>query len=85
MRGSAAARQTVSLECCFGKGCRLLAGLSFLLRKRHPLANDGAAYLRFGHLDSLSKEPTEILLGGETVSCCCPGRLRARYAAFSTG
>src|ERR1700733_9754243 len=85
MRRSAAAWQIMPLERGFGKSCRLLTGLSFLVRKRHPLANDGAAHLRFGHLDSLSKKAPETLPGGETVSCCCPGRLTAGYAAFSTG
>jgi hypothetical protein len=33
----------------------LLAGLSFLARKRHPLADDGAPHLWLGHLDSLSR------------------------------
>jgi hypothetical protein len=29
--------------------------LSFLARKCHPLANNGASCLRLGHLDSLSR------------------------------
>lgn len=42
VRRSAAARQAVSLDRGFCKGQCLLAGLSFLARKRHPFANDGA-------------------------------------------
>ena len=53
VRRSAATWQAVSLDRGFCKSQCLLAGLSFLVRKCHPLANDGASQLRLGHLDSL--------------------------------
>ena len=53
VRRSAATRQAVSLDRGTCKSQCLPAGLSFLARKRHPLANDGAPHL-FGHLDFLS-------------------------------
>src|SRR5882672_4908236 len=37
----------------FCKSQCLLAGLSFLARKCHPLANNGTSCLRLGHLASL--------------------------------
>jgi hypothetical protein len=54
-RRSAAARQAVPLDRAFCKSQCLRAGLSFLARKCHPLANNGASCLRLGHLDSLSR------------------------------
>src|SRR5260370_26161037 len=55
VRRSAAARQAVPLDRGFCKSQCLLAGLSFLARKCHPLANNGTSCLRLGHLDSLSR------------------------------
>ena len=55
VRRSAAAWQAVSLDRGACKSQCLLAGLSFLARKCHPLANDGASHLWLGHLDSLSR------------------------------
>jgi hypothetical protein len=55
VRRSAAAWQAVPLNRGACKSQRLPAGLSFLARKRHPLANDGAPHLQLGHLDSLSR------------------------------
>jgi hypothetical protein len=55
VRRSAAAWQAVSLDRGFCKSQCLLAGLSFLARKCHPFANDGASQLWLGHLDSLSR------------------------------
>ncbi len=52
VRRSAAARQAVPLDRGTCKSQCLPAGLSFLARERHPLANDGAPHLRLGHLDS---------------------------------
>jgi hypothetical protein len=69
VRRSAAAWQAVSLHRGFCKSQCLLAGLSFPARKCHPLANDGASYLRLGHLDTLSmsrRKPS--LVGG--YPCC---------------
>ncbi len=51
VRRSAAARQAVPLNRGTCKSPCLPAGLSFLARKRHPLANDGAPHL-LGHLIS---------------------------------
>ena len=53
VRRSPAARQAVPLDRGFCKSQCLLAGLSFLARKCHPLANNGASCLRLGHLDFL--------------------------------
>src|SRR3984893_1335676 len=49
VRRSAAAWQAVSFDRGVCKSRCLLAGLSFPARKCHPLANDGASYLRLGH------------------------------------
>jgi hypothetical protein len=53
VRRSAAARQAVPLDRGFCKSQCLRAELSFLARKCHPLANNGASCLRLGHLDFL--------------------------------
>lgn len=53
VRRSAAARQAVPLDRGFCKSQCLPPGLSFLARKCHPLANNGASCLRLGHLDFL--------------------------------
>jgi hypothetical protein len=53
VRRLAAAWQAVSLDRGTCKSPCLPAGLPFLTRQRHPLANDGAPHL-FGHLDFLS-------------------------------
>jgi hypothetical protein len=55
VRHSAAARQTVPLDRRFGKRQCLPAGLSFLARKCHPLANNGTSCLRLGHRNFLLK------------------------------
>src|SRR5258708_34696467 len=53
VRRSAAERQAVPFDRGFCKSQCLAAGLSFLARKCHPLANNGASCLRLDHLDFL--------------------------------
>src|SRR4030088_2109129 len=66
VRRSAAAWQAVSLDRGFCKSLCLLAGLSFPARKCHPLANDGASYLRLGHLDTLSRSRRKTFWAEDT-------------------
>ena len=53
--GSPAARQLVPLNRDLCESKRLLARLSFLARKRHPLANNGAPHIQLGHENLLPR------------------------------
>ena len=85
VRRSAAARQAVPWDRGFCKCPCLRAELSFLARKCHPLANNGASYLRLGHLDTLSRSRRKRCQVGGPVLCSYSDHLTVRYAAFWTG